>query len=282
MIEGANILVTGGAGFFGKAFVRRVLESGADKVAVFSRDEMKHAQMAEEFHHPKLRMFIGDVRDRDRLRRAMDGMDLVVHAAALKRIQTGFYDPIELVKTNVLGAVNVIEAAIDSKVKKVIALSTDKAFQPVSGYGHSKALAESLFIAANNIAGKKGPKFSLCRYGNVAGSTGSVIPIWRKMAAAGQTLVPVSDPNVTRFWMNIDQAIDLVLDTANSMRGGELNIPELPAYRLGDLAEAMNLKMDIVGLGKFEKLHESMQEGMSSEHARRMTVEELREKLNHV
>lgn len=276
-----QVLITGGAGFFGKAFTRMLLDNFiASRICIYSRDEMKHAQMQQDFgNDERLRFFLGDVRDKDRLKRAMHGIDLVVHAAALKRIQTGFYDPIELVKTNVMGAVNVIEAAIDAGVEKVVALSTDKAFHPVSGYGYSKGLAESLFIAANNLAGKDGTKFAIVRYGNIAGSTGSVIPIWRRMIAEGKDTVPVANPDVTRFWMLIEEATELVYETAKNMKGGELVVPKLPAFRLGDLAEAMGVKQHITGLGEFEKMHESMEEARSSQNARRMTVDEIREAL---
>lgn len=279
-----QVLITGGAGFFGRAFTKMLLDKRlAERVCIYSRDEMKHAQMQQDFgHDERLRMFIGDVRDKDRLKRAMHGIDLVVHAAALKRIQTGFYDPIELVKTNVMGAVNVIESSIDAGVKKIVALSTDKAFHPVSGYGYSKGLAESLFIAANNLSGKDGTRFAIVRYGNIAGSTGSVIPIWRRMIDEGKDTVPVSNPNVTRFWMLIDEATDLVYQTAQDMKGGELIVPTLPAFRLGDLADAMNVKQKITGLGEFEKMHESMVEHTSSEHARRMSIMEIREALQNV
>lgn len=239
--------------------------------------------MRKDFNdNPCLRWFIGDVRDRERLRRAMDGVDVVVHAAALKRIEVGFYNPIEMVKTNVLGTINVIEAATDAGVKKVLMLSTDKACQPCSAYGHSKALAEAVILAANNSRGEHGPLFAVTRYGNVAGSTGSVIPIWRAFISNGARVVPVSDPEVTRFWMTQDEAVDLVADTLQTMEGGELAIPTLPAYRLGDLAEAMGVGMEITGLPDYEKLHESMREGETSALARRMSVEEIREALTHV
>lgn len=206
----------------------------------------------------------------------MDGIEVVVHAAALKRIETGFYNPVEMVKTNIGGAINVIEAAQDVGVKKVVALSSDKAYQPVSPYGCSKALAESLFLAANNTTAKT--IFAVTRYGNVAGSVGSVIPKWREiLKTCGD--VPVTDSNCTRFWMRMDEAVDLVMKTIADMEGGELVIPKLPAYRLGDLAEAMGARMDIRGLNGFEKKHESMREGLCSESARRMSVSELREGL---
>lgn len=273
------MLITGATGSFGKAFVKRLLSEGEhERICIYSRDEYKQALMNEEFNDERLRFFIGDVRDQDRLRRAMEDVDVVVHAAALKRIETGHYNPSEMIKTNVIGAMNVIEAAHDAKVKKVVALSTDKAFQPISAYGQSKALAESLFLAADYARGKTGPKFAVTRYGNVAGSTGSVIPKWREMVGS----VPVTAPNCTRFWMTLDESVDLVLNTINTMLGGELNIPELPAYRLSDLAQAMDLEIDIQGLPKWEKLHESMGEGNSSDKARRMTVEELRKALKSV
>jgi len=208
----------------------------------------------------------------------MEDIEVVVHAAALKRIETGFYNPVEISHTNIGGAVNVIEAAHDAGVHKVVALSTDKAHQPVSPYGTSKAFAESLFLAANNTRGNRGPIFAVVRYGNVWNSTGSVVPTWRRILEAGDT-VPVTDPECTRFFMTMDEAVSLVLDTADTMRGGEIAIPELPAYRLGDLAEAMGAKMDVRGLPLYEKRHESMGAGNSSDQARRMTVEELREAL---
>lgn len=282
-----NILVTGATGSFGTAFVEYLLHQGAaDRIVVYSRGEYRQFQMAQDLEtsDPKktLRFLIGDVRDKDRLKRAMHGIDIVVHAAALKRIEVGFYNPIEMVKTNVGGAVNVIEAAQDAGVKKVVALSSDKAFEPVSPYGTSKALAESLFIAANNITGWDGPKFAVCRYGNVWNSRGSVVPVWKNMIENGKTSVPVTDPDCTRFFMPMKGAIDLVLETIQTMKGGEIAIPTLPAYRLGDLAEAMGVQTHVIGLPAFEKQHESMSKGKSSDLARRMTIEELRTELQNV
>lgn len=279
-----SVLITGGSGFFGTAFVKRLLGMPEpQRIVVFSRSEHRHAEMAREFAdldpEKRLRFFIGDVRDRDRLRRAMDGIEVVVHAAALKRIETGFYDPIEVSKTNIGGAVNVIEAAMDCRAKKVVALSSDKAYQPVSPYGTSKAFAESLFQSANNMRGQHGPIFATCRYGNVFASAGSVVPTWRKILQSADT-VPVTDPDCTRFFMTIKEAIDLVLDTIETMKGGEIAIPELPAYRLGDLAEAMGAKMDIKGLPTFEKLHESLDHNKCSKDARMMSADELRSHLN--
>jgi UDP-N-acetylglucosamine 4,6-dehydratase len=283
-----SVIVTGGTGSFGRAFVRYLLAVSAppDRIRILSRGEHAQAEMAAEMapldRHGRLGFFIGDVRDKDRLRRAFTGCDTVVHAAALKRIEVGQYNPAEMVKTNVLGAMNVIEAATDAGVAKVVALSTDKAWQPISPYGHSKALAEALFLNANNARGSDGPRFAVTRYGNVAGSNGSVIPKWRTLLAGGAKRVPVTDPGCTRFWMTIHEAVFLVLDTIRNMRGGELAIPTLPAYRLGDLAEAMGAEMDIIGLPSFEKRHEGMADGKTSDIARRMTVGEIRERLTTI
>lgn len=279
-----NILVSGGTGSFGTAFVKYMLHQGAaNRIVVYSRGEYRQFQMSQELvnidRKQVLRFMIGDVRDEKRLCRAMHGIDVVVHAAALKRIEVGFYNPQEMKKTNVDGAVNIIEAAQDAGVKKVVALSSDKAFEPVSPYGTSKALAESLFLAANNTTGWGGPRFAVCRYGNVWNSTGSVVPVWRNMIESGKTSVPVTNPDCTRFFMRMQQAIDLVLDTIQTMQGGEMAIPTLPAYRLGDLATAMGVQTHVIGLPKYEKLHESMKSGLSSDLARRMTVEELQKEL---
>lgn len=284
-----SILITGGSGAFGTAFVRHLLggknalgTTSTRRIVVFSRSEHRQADMARELGpldpDQCLRFFIGDVRDRDRLRRAMEGIEVVVHAAALKRIEVGAYNPLEVKKTNIDGASNVIEAATDAGVDRVVALSSDKAFEPVSPYGTSKAFAESLFLAANNTRGWNGPRFAVVRYGNVWRSTGSVVPTWRKILEASDT-VPVTDPGCTRFFMTLSEAVDLVLHTAETMQGGEIAIPTLPAYRLGDLAEAMGAKMEVRGLPGYEKRHESMGQGNSSEHARRMSVEELRRAL---
>lgn len=272
-----SVLVTGGTGTFGRAFVRRLLRDGIKRVCVFSRGEHAQAEMARElFYPPPVRWFIGDVRDRWRLRRAMQGCDLVVHAAALKRIEVAEYNPIEVVQTNVMGAVNVIEAAIDAGVEKVVGLSTDKAVHPINAYGASKLMAERLFIAANSY---NGPKFACTRYGNIAGSNGSVIPKWR---ALGTEKAKVTSPECTRYWMTIEQACDLVLDTCYTMVPGEVRVPDLPAYRLGNLADAMGVQYDVVGLPSHEKLHETMDGITTSEDAPRMSVDELREALRTV
>lgn len=287
-----DVLITGGTGSFGKDFVKRLLEqSTAERICVYSRDEFKQAVMREELKDDqRLRFFIGDVRDRERLQHAMDSVGVVVHAAALKRVEVGEYNPTEMVKTNVLGAMNVIEAAKQASIgygnphpRRVVMLSTDKACAPVNTYGATKLVAEKLFLNANNtVRNEIGPLFSVTRYGNVAGSTGSVIPFWRSLIAAGATEVPVTDPDCTRFWMLMSEAVDLVMTTVETMKGGERNIPILPAYRLGDLAEAMGVKMKIVGMRPGEKMHESMEEGASSDVTRRMSVDELREGLKIV
>lgn len=277
-----SILVTGGSGFFGRGFVRKVLDMGVQRVCVFSRGEYAQALMRQEFgNDSRLRFFVGDVRDKERLTRAMDDVELVVHAAALKRVEVGEYDSSEMVKTNVIGAMNVIEAATDAGVSKVVALSSDKAYAPANCYGASKLVAEKLFLAANNSRGKDGPIYAVTRYGNVSGSTGSVIPTWRRELEQGRP-VRLTHPEATRFWMALDEAVDLVIDTAYSMKGGELAVPTLPAYRLGDLAEAMGVQYHVTGLGDGEKLHESMDAEQSSRTARRMSVDELREALAHV
>ena len=280
-----SVLITGGSGAFGTAFAKFLLNFNPhlpQRIAIYSRSEHRQAEMRRELEmqNPiaaeRMRWFIGDVRDRDRLRRAMEGIHVVIHAAALKRIEVGAYNPLEVKKTNIDGAANVIEAATDARVAKVVALSSDKAFEPISPYGTSKAFAESLFLAANNARGWDGPRFAVVRYGNVWGSTGSVVPTWRAILQGDNRIVPVTDPDCTRFFMTMTQAVDLIFDTALHMIGGETVIPDLPAYRLGDLAEAMGAKMDIKGLPSFEKRHESMEPGNSSDKARRLTVSELK------
>ena len=293
-----SVLITGGTGFFGQGMVKRLLElpdEGCYRICVYSRDEAKQATMRASLHDPeeRIRWFIGDVRDQQRLRRAMEGCDTVIHAAALKRVEVGEYQPSEIVKTNVIGTMNLIEAAHDAGVKKVVALSTDKACNPVNAYGASKLMVEKLILGANNARGVHGPMFSACRYGNVAGSTGSVISNWRAaLRAMDGTPMTVTDEDATRFWMTLKQAVELVIRTAVNMRGGELEIPELPAYRLGDLLHVFRMTgmlttgsvaHRVIGLQKGEKLHERMKEdGPDSSQVRRMTVDELREALKSV
>lgn len=270
-----GVLITGGTGYLGHGLARKLLADGAMRVCIYSRGEFAQSKMRAALNDDnRLRWFIGDVRDRQRLERAMDGIDTVIHAAALKRIEVGRYNPDEMLKTNVDGSWNVIEAAREAGALKVVLVSSDKAFEPISPYGFTKALAEALFLSANDIS-PRGPRYAVCRYGNVAGSTGSVIPTWREVLKLGGG-VPVTDPECTRFYMTLDEAVELVLRTAMEMRGGEVEIPSLPAYRLGDLAEAMGAVMCVKGLREFEKRHEAMAPGNSSDKARRMSVEELR------
>ncbi len=277
-----SYLVTGGSGFLGRGLARALLKrEDVARICLYSRGEHQQAVARSILHDPagKLRWMIGDVRDLSRLRWAMQGIDIVIHAAALKRIEVGAYAPSEMVMTNVMGTMNVIDAAAYCKVKKVIYVSSDKAWKPVSPYGQTKATAECLILSA--AVERRGPIYAACRYGNVAGSTGSVIPTWREILKRANT-VPVTDPNATRFWMTREEAVDLVLSTADEMRGGELKIPTLPAYRLGDLAEAMGAEMRIIGLPEHEKLHEGMRDGLTSDIAPRLSVPDLRERLRHV
>lgn len=276
-----DVLITGGTGFLGQNLVWRLLEMGAKRVCVYSRGEFAQAKMrAAMYDSDRIRWFIGDVRDRDRLERAMQRIDCVIHAAALKRIEVGAYNPDEMVATNVNGTQNVIWAAERTGVKKVLFVSSDKAFEPISPYGQTKALGESLVLTANALY-PQGPRFAVCRYGNIWCSTGSIVPTWREVLRSGQTRVPVTDPECTRFFMRVGEAVDLVLGTLADMQGGEVAIPELPAYRVGDLAAAMAVDMDVRGLPEHEKRHESMAPGNCSLGARRMSVDELTEELRN-
>lgn len=277
-----NFLISGGSGSFGQAYVKHLLEnSPAERIVIYSRDEWKQAQMRQVFNDdPRLRFMIGDVRDRDRLTRAMLGIDIVIHAAALKRIEVGFYSPEEMIRTNVDGAINVINAAFIAKVHSVVALSTDKAYKAVSPYGFSKAVSEQLFLNANNTFGEHGPRFSCVRYGNIFRSRGSLVPKWEEIIAKGAKRVPVTDPDCSRFFMRMEEAVELVSNAAGKR---DLIIAKsLPAFRVGDLAEAMSVEMDIRGLPEWEKMHECLAEGICSNTARRMTVDELREELKNV
>lgn len=254
-----QVLITGGTGFFGKGMVSNLLQrEDISRICVFSRDEYKQALMRRQFNDDRMRWFVGDVRDKSRLTQAMNGIDLVVHAAALKRVEVGEYNPTEMIKTNVLGSMNVIDAATHAGVKKVVALSSDKACAPLNCYGATKLTSEKLFISANNTRGADGPIFSVVRYGNVSGSTGSIIPTWQDMIASGRKKVPVTDIECTRFWMELEEAVQLVMWTAENMLGGELVVPNLPAYRVGDLAVAMGADIYEIGLGPGEKMHEQM------------------------
>jgi UDP-N-acetylglucosamine 4,6-dehydratase len=260
-LTGSSILITGGTGSFGKAFVRRVLrDNDPRRVVVFSRDELKQYELRQVFgDDPRLRWFIGDIRDRDRLRRAMHGVDHVVHAAALKQVDTAEYNPFEYVQTNVSGSQNVIEAAIDCGVRKVVALSTDKASSPINLYGATKLVADKLFVSANHYASGHETRFSVVRYGNVMGSRGSVIPFFAKLAAEGRSL-PITDKRMTRFWITLDQAVRFVIDSFGLMHGGELYVPRIPSMRIVDLAEAVapGSAVHEIGIRPGEKLHEEM------------------------
>ncbi|OGK99192.1 MAG: UDP-N-acetylglucosamine 4,6-dehydratase (inverting) [Candidatus Rokubacteria bacterium RIFCSPHIGHO2_12_FULL_73_22] len=253
----ASILVTGGTGSFGTRFVETVLARHRPRrLAVFSRDELKQSEMQARFKHPALRFFIGDVRDRERLLRAMHDVDVVVHAAALKQIPACEYNPFEAIQTNVMGAKNVIDAAIDSGVKRVIALSSDKAVNPLNLYGATKLCAEKLFVQANTYGFARGTTFACVRYGNVIGSRGSVIPLFQAQRANGS--VSVTDPKMTRFWITLQQGVDFVARCLGQMRGGEIFVPKLPSTRILDLVEAVapGCRVDFVGIRPGEKLHE--------------------------
>ena len=254
-----NVLITGGTGSFGKAFVRHVLANhNVKRLVVYSRDELKQFEMAQEISSKNLRYFIGDVRDATRLDRALDGIDTVIHAAAMKQVVASEYNPIECIMTNVMGAENVINACLDNGVKRVVALSTDKAVNPVNLYGASKLCSDKLFVAANNIAGTDGCRFSVVRYGNVIGSRGSVVPVFRKQMAHGK--LSITDPRMTRFWLTIDQGVGFVIRGLSMMQGGEVFVPKIPSMRITDLATAMapECNQEITGIRPGEKLHEIM------------------------
>lgn len=258
-LRNRTVLVTGGTGSFGKKFVKKVLEYDVKKVIVFSRDELKQYEMAQEYTDPRIRFFIGDVRDKDRLYRAFDGVDYAVHAAAMKQVPACEYNPFEAVKTNIYGAQNVIEAAIDRGVKRVIALSTDKAAAPINLYGATKLASDKLFVAANSYVGGKETRFAVVRYGNVVGSRGSVVPLFKKMAAEGKKL-PITDKRMTRFWITLDQGVQFVIDSLARMKGGEIFVPKIPSMKVVDLAKAIapEAEFEIIGIRPGEKLHETM------------------------
>lgn len=263
MLNDKAILITGGTGSFGKAFTKYVLEHYQPrKIIIYSRDEFKQFLMQNEFkqYEDKLRFFIGDVRDRERLTRAFEGVDYVIHAAALKQVPACEYNPAEAIKTNINGAQNVIDAALDSGVKKVVALSTDKAVNPVNLYGGTKLVSDKLFIAANAYAGNKDICFSIVRYGNVAGSRGSVIPFFRSILEQGRTELPITDYRMTRFWISLQQGVELVIKALEEAKGGETFISKIPSFKVTDLAQAMcpGCTMPEVGIREGEKLHEIM------------------------
>jgi UDP-N-acetylglucosamine 4,6-dehydratase len=264
LLNGAGVLVTGGTGSFGQAFVRRINEVARPaRIAILSRDELKQYEMEQTFPPEvasRLRFFIGDVRDLPRLEMAMRDIDYVIHAAALKQVSAAEYNPFECVHTNVLGAENVVQAAIRSRVKRVIALSTDKASNPVNLYGASKLASDKIFVAANHLAGSTKTRFSLVRYGNVAGSRGSVVPLFRKLIASGADSLPITDTRMTRFWITLRESVDFVLSCLPLMRGGEIFVPKIPSMRVVDLARSLapGLAHRIIGIRPGEKLHETM------------------------
>lgn len=261
MLNNKTILVTGGTGSFGRRFVRMTLDKyNPTKIIIFSRDEMKQYEMANQFgNDPRIRFFLGDVRDKDRLRRAVQGVDYVVHAAALKIVPTAEYNPFEFVKTNIIGAMNLIDCAIDEGVGRVIALSTDKACNPINLYGATKLCSDKLFISGNYYAGSRQSRFSVVRYGNVMGSRGSIIPRFRDLAARGEE-IPITDENMTRFMITLEQAVELVWTGLEECIGGEIYVPKIPSMRLTDIARAIapNCQVRIVGIRPGEKLNEQM------------------------
>jgi UDP-N-acetylglucosamine 4,6-dehydratase/5-epimerase len=258
------VLVTGGTGSFGKHFLKTVIAQYKPKrLIVFSRDELKQSEMAQDFpveKYPFIRYFIGDVRDKDRLEMALRDVDYVIHAAAMKQVPTAEYNPFECIRTNVFGAENVVSAALNRGVKRVIALSTDKAANPVNLYGASKLASDKIFVAANNLAGAEGTRFSVVRYGNVFGSRGSVVPFFKKLAAEGAESLPITDPRMTRFWITLTQGVNFVLSSMEMMRGGEIYVPKIPSTTIPQLANLVspNLKQHVVGIRPGEKLHETM------------------------
>lgn len=261
MFDGKSVLITGGTGSFGHRFVSHLLEKYKPrKIIVYSRDELKQFEMQQKYDAKCMRYFIGDVRDKERLKAAMRDVDYVVHAAALKQVPAAEYNPNECIKTNIHGAQNVIDAAIESNVNRVIALSTDKAANPVNLYGATKLASDKLFVAANNISGAKGPRFSVVRYGNVVGSRGSVVPYYEKLLKEGVSELPITHVEMTRFWITLDEGIAFVDKSFRRMRGGEIFVPKIPSVKITDLAYAMsgNEQFDVIGIRPGEKLHEVM------------------------
>ncbi|MBT3196356.1 MAG: UDP-N-acetylglucosamine 4,6-dehydratase (inverting) [Gammaproteobacteria bacterium] len=261
MFDDASILITGGTGSFGKQYTQTLLERyHPKKIIIYSRDELKQYEMQQDFNQPCMRYFIGDVRDCERLKQAMRGVDYVIHAAALKQVPAAEYNPMECIKTNISGAENVIKAAIDSRVKRVIALSTDKAANPINLYGATKLASDKLFVAANNMVGGLETRFSVVRYGNVVGTRGSVVPFFQKMIDEGADHLPITHPEMTRFWITLQQGVDFVLNNFGRMLGGEIFVPKIPSMRVVDLATSMapDLAHKVVGIRPGEKLHEIM------------------------
>jgi UDP-N-acetylglucosamine 4,6-dehydratase len=261
MFNDKSILITGGTGSFGKKWVGRLLKDFKPRrLIIYSRDELKQYEMQQEFDQPAMRYFIGDVRDGERLRTAMKGVDIVIHAAALKQVPAAEYNPMECIKTNIHGAENVIQAALEADVDRVVALSTDKAAQPINLYGATKLASDKLFIAANNMAGGHRTTFCVVRYGNVVGSRGSIVPLYNKLIAEGADHLPVTDSRMTRFWISLQEGVDFVIKSLERMSGGEIFVPMIPSVRIPDLAAAMapNLPTKVIGIRPGEKLHEIM------------------------
>lgn len=261
MFNEKSLLITGGTGSFGKQYVQTVLERcRPKKLIIYSRDELKQFEMEQDFHQECMRYFIGDVRDRERLIQAMNGVDYVIHAAALKQVPAAEYNPMECIKTNIHGAENVIQAALANNVERVIALSTDKAANPINLYGATKLASDKLFVAANNVAGGHRTRFAAVRYGNVVGSRGSVVPFFKKCIKDGCDHLPITDVRMTRFWITLQQGVDFVLKNFERMHGGEIYVPKIPSVKVVDLARAMapNLQHKIIGIRPGEKLHEVM------------------------
>ena len=261
MFNGKNILITGGTGSFGKKYTKILLEKyQPNKIIIFSRDELKQYEMSQDYNDKCMRYFIGDVRDSDRLKKAMRDVDFVIHAAALKHVPIAEYNPMECIKTNIYGAQNVIDAALENGVSKIIALSTDKAANPVNLYGATKLASDKLFVAANNLVGNQDTRFSVVRYGNVIGSRGSVVPYFQKLINEGSIFLPITDEKMTRFMITLDDGVNFVLKNFERMQGGEIFVPKIPSMRMVDLADAMapNLEREIIGIRPGEKLHEIM------------------------
>jgi UDP-N-acetylglucosamine 4,6-dehydratase len=269
-----TVLITGGTGSFGRACAKRLIsDNQCSKVVIFSRDEWKQWEMRESdplLDDPKMRYFLGDVRDTQRMRRAFTDVDVIIHAAALKQVPAAEYNPSEFVKTNVMGAMNLIDAALERNVQTVIALSTDKSVNPINLYGATKLCSDKVFIAANSYVGKKGtPTFSVVRYGNVLGSRGSVVPYWKKLISEGADSLPITDERMTRFWITIEEAVDFVLESAKNSVGGEIFVPKIPSMRIADLAQSLapNLPLKSIGIREGEKLHEVLISSEESHHA---------------
>lgn len=261
MFDGQTILITGGTGSFGKQYTETLLNRyKPKKIIIFSRDELKQFEMQQVYNDPCMRYFIGDVRDQERMMQACKGVDYIIHAAAMKQVPAAEYNPMECIKTNIDGAENVIRAAIENNVKKIIALSTDKAANPVNLYGATKLCSDKLFVAANNMVGGEIPRFSVVRYGNVVGSRGSVVPFFRKLIAEGASSLPITDNRMTRFWITLQQGVDFVIKNFSRMKGGEIFVPKIPSVTMLDLAKAVapDIATHEIGIRPGEKLHEKM------------------------